>query len=54
MNRPFSANETILRSATRCNLPTAPGLGALSNVGLTLVPAQLLRLALTLALVLAE
>ena len=51
MNRPSSASETIVRSATRCNLPPAPGLGALPKVGLVLT--LVLSLALTLALVLA-
>lgn len=51
MNRPFSASETIERSATRCSLPPAPELGALPNVGLALT--LVLSLALTLVLVLA-
>jgi hypothetical protein len=37
MNRPSSASEIIVRSAIRCNLPLAPGLEALSKVGLNLV-----------------
>ena len=41
-----------MRSATHCNLPPAPGLVALSNVGLAQVLALFLSLALTLALVL--
>jgi hypothetical protein len=49
MNRPFSASETIVRSATRCNLPPAPGPGGLPKVGLALA----LSLALALVLVLA-
>ncbi len=51
MSRRFSVSETILRSATRCNLPSAPALETLWNIGLAL--AQALRLALTVALVLA-
>ena len=51
MNRPFLANETIVRSATRCSLPSAPGLEALPNVGLVLTLA--LSLVLILVLVLA-
>ena len=51
MNRPFSASETIVRSATRCNLPSAPGPEGLPEVGLAL--ALILVLALALAPVLA-
>lgn len=51
MSLPFSASETIVRLATRCSLPPAPGLEALPNVGLTL--SLTLSLALILVLVLA-
>ena len=53
MNQRFLVNETILRSATRCNLPPVPGLETLSKVHLAQALALFLRLALTLALVLA-
>lgn len=57
MNRRFLVSETILRSVTRCNLPPAPGLEALSTVHLAQVLALFLSLAqaqaLALALVLA-
>jgi hypothetical protein len=48
----FFGNETILRSATRCNLLPAHGLETLSNIHLTQA-LLFLSLALTLALVLA-
>ena len=48
MSRRFSASETIVRSATRCNLPPAP-----EPVGSAECLALVLSLALTLALVLA-
>ena len=53
MNRRFLVSGTILRLETRCNLPPAPGLEALSKVHLAQALALFLRLALTLALVLA-
>ena len=53
MSRRFLASETILRSATRCNLPPAPGLETLSTVGQALTLALFLGQALTLAQVLA-
>lgn len=55
MSLPFSASEIIVRLATRCSLPPAPGLEALPNVGLvlTLTLALTLSLALILVLVLA-
>ena len=46
-------SETILKSAIRCNLPPAPGLETLSKVHQAQALALFLRLALTLALVLA-
>ena len=51
MSRRYSVSETILRLATRCNRPPAPGLEAL----LTLAPAPILAqvLPLPLALLLA-
>lgn len=56
MNRPSSASEITVRSATRCSLPSVPGLEALPKVGLVLVLGLILVLSLApaLALVLAE
>lgn len=44
----------MVKSATRCSLPSAPGLEALPKVGLVLGLILVLSLAPALALVLAE